>query len=119
MKTLSQVIAESTCQKRVTVCEIFDATGTLLARESNRCTPNGGVCERLRIANGKADYPDAQCNWSHAEIQALNAVPEGSKPFRAGVIGHDFACPRCEQVLREAGVVVLDVTPQFEGCGLR
>ena len=119
MKTWLQVKAESTCQKRVTVCEIFDKNGKLLARESNRCNPHGGVCERLAVTNGKADYPDAQCNWSHAEIEALNAVPDGEQPFRAVVYGHDFACPQCEVKLREAGVVVLDVVPQAEGCGPR
>lgn len=110
LKSFSEVQAESTCQKRITVVEIFDKNFNLLSRESNRCSPTGGTCHRLGVVNGKADYPvDCHCNWTHAEIMAINALPKGSKPYRSILYGHDFYCDACEAALKKAGVEILDI----------
>ena len=101
---------KSTCQKRVTVVALFDIDGKLLSVGSNRCTPEGGVCERLQTVNAKADYPVASCNWVHAEVIALGSLPPGAIPFEAVLWGHDFFCGECEKALRERGVEVLRVS---------
>jgi len=118
LSPFAQVVLESTCQKRVTVCELFSADGALLARESNRCKPPGGVCQRLGVSNGQVDYPDASpCNWTHAEMVALEACR--GVPTKAVIYGHDFACPSCELALRTAGVEQIEIIPVREGTGPR
>jgi deoxycytidylate deaminase len=105
VKTIEQVKAESTCLKRITICEIYDLFGNLLARESNRCNPPGGVCGRMGVVQNKKNYDkESTCNWTHAEINAINALPEGSKPYSAIVLGHSFLCDNCEQALKKVGV---------------
>lgn len=104
-KSFTEVQKESTCQKRTTVCEIYDESGNLLARESNRCNPEGGTCHRLEINQEKANYDkESQCNWTHAEINAIAALPKDSKPFQAVIYGHTFFCDACEEALRKVGV---------------
>lgn len=118
MKSWNEVAAESTCLKRITVCELFDADGILLARESNRCDPPDGKCCRLGTQNGQADYPShSDCRWTHAEVMALRACK--GKPGHAVVYGHDFVCPDCDTALRAAGVGVITVFPKREGVGIR
>lgn len=122
MKTLSQAAKESTCQKRIVVCILYDASGTPLAVESNRCSPAGGTCQRVGISNGQADYPvESTCNWTHAEIMALNALPKDAKPYAAVVYGHDFPCPTCEKALRAAGIehIMAENSPELRTVGLR
>jgi hypothetical protein len=120
MKTTEQAIAESTCRKRVTLCVIYDARGTVLACESNRCAPPNGECTRMSVANGKADYPSTStCNWSHAEQRAAQAVPVGSVPTVAVLYGHDFVCGDCEAALKAIGVTTINVVPNSEGVGVR
>lgn len=104
-KSFTEVQKESTCQKRTTVCEIYDEKGMLLARESNRCNPEGGTCHRLEINQDKANYDkESQCNWTHAEINAIAALQKDCKPFQAIIYGHTFFCDACEEALRKAGV---------------
>lgn len=108
MKTLQEVKSESTCQKRVTVCEIFDKDGKLLSRESNRCNPDGGMCHRLGIVQDKNNYDtDSHCNWTHAEINAIANLPIGASPFKAVLHGHSFYCDACESALKSVGVIEL------------
>lgn len=110
MKTIATARAESTCQKRATVCVIYDVDDDILACESNRCAPPNGICVRIGVSNTKADYPvESSCNWTHAEQRAVAALPRGSRPHRALLFGHDFYCDACETALRAAGVVVLEV----------
>jgi deoxycytidylate deaminase len=110
MKTFLEVKLESTCQKRVTVVEIFDKEGKLLSRESNRCDPNNGECSRIGVVQNKDNYDvHSTCNWTHAEIMAIQALPEGSKPYMAVLYGHSFYCTPCEQALRDVGVVEFKV----------
>lgn len=110
MKSIEQVLAESTCQKRKTVCELYDEAGDLLARESNRCNPVGGICHRLGVVQNKDNYDtSSNCGWTHCEINALRHIPEGSRPYRAVLFGHDFYCDNCEQDLRTAGVEIFEV----------
>jgi deoxycytidylate deaminase len=105
IKSFQQAHAESTCQKRVTVVELYDAAGNLLARESNRCAPEGGTCHRLGVVQGKENYDvHSHCNWTHAEINALAALPKGARPYTAKLYGHSFYCDACEAALRAAGV---------------
>jgi deoxycytidylate deaminase len=111
MKTFKEAIEESTCQKRATVCEIYDANWILLSRESNRCNPEGGTCHRLGLVQNKDNYDkDSHCNWTHAEINAIAALPEGSTPFEAIVYGHNFACQNCENALKAAGVQRISIS---------
>lgn len=118
MKTFKQATAESTCLKRVTVCELYAADGTLLARESNRCDPPDGKCQRIAVSNQQAEYPESStCNWTHSESMALQAVGQ-ARPTRAVIYGHDFPCPSCERALRVKGVTAIEVVPAAEGCGL-
>ncbi len=108
-------MAESTCQKRQTVCEIYDLDWNILSRESNRCSPDG-TCHRLGLVQVKAGYDVVSlCNWTHAEMMAINALPERVRPYRAVLHGHNFFCDACEQALRSVGVRVLYVSvPDFE-----
>jgi deoxycytidylate deaminase len=110
IKSFEQAHGESTCQKRVTVVELYDAAGNLLARESNRCAPSGGTCHRLGVMQGKENYDvNSHCNWTHAEINALNALPKGAVPKTAMLWGHSFYCDACEWALRAAGVETFGV----------
>lgn len=117
----AEAALESTCRKRVVVCELYDIHGKLIACESNRCDPPGGQCTRMGVVNGQADYPaESTCNWTHAEIMALQAVGSSNAPHRAVIYGHDFPCPRCEASLRAAGVVVIEVENRgLAGVGTR
>lgn len=111
---------QSTCQKRVTVVALFDVGGELLSVGTNRCNPPAGICERLGVANAKADYPVASCNWVHAEVMALGSLPLSAIPFEAVLYGHDFFCDECEKALRARGVEVLRVSGEaIPGVGLR
>ena len=111
---------DSTCQKRVTVCEIYDVDGNLLACESNRCSPIGGVCHRLGIQSVKEGYPSVStCNWDHAEARAVAALPADSRPYRAVLYGHEFLCGDCEVKVRGAGVDVIEIVPETPNTGVR
>lgn len=119
---VAEEAAQSTCQKRVTVCVISGAFGRVLAVESNRCAPEGGKCHRLGVVQGKAGYPsDSTCNWQHAERRAVNALGPTDKARRAEIYGHDFPCDDCEQALRRAGVKDITCIPLLDGgiVGLR
>ncbi len=113
MKTLEEAAAESTCQKRLVVCEIYDEYGKILAVESNRCSPTGGLCHRIGVVQTKADYDvTSACNWTHAEIMAIRALPRGSyTPHRAVIYGHSYPCDACESALRRVGVEIIDIKP--------
>ena len=104
-KTLKYTASESTCQKRQTICDIYDEQGVLLSRESNRCNPTGGTCHRIGVVQQK---DTSSCNWVHAEINAIYKLPNKSKPYRALLYGHSFYCDACETALKKAGVVVLE-----------
>lgn len=110
MKSIEEAKAESTCQKRVTVVELYDRDGHLLACESNRCAPEGGTCHRMGVVQGKENYDvHSHCNWTHAEINALHALSDGETPYRSVLYGHDFYCDACESALRSRGVEILDI----------
>lgn len=109
MKSFEQASAESTCQKRITICEIYDVEGNLLSRESNRCNPTGGICHRLGVVQQKTNYDTGSaCNWLHAEMNAIAHLKEG-KPYRAVIYGHTFFCNSCENALRSVGVKELEI----------
>lgn len=96
---------KSTCQKRITVCEIYDKNDILLSCESNRCDPEGGTCHRLGLVQNKNNYDvSSHCNWTHAEIMAIQALPSGSQPHKVIVYGHTFLCDNCERELKGVGV---------------
>jgi deoxycytidylate deaminase len=110
IKEFDAVVAESTCQKRITICEIYDKDYNLLSRESNRCEPDNGICARLGVIQNKENYDvHSQCNWIHAEIRAVYSLPSESKPYLSILYGHDFYCDACEKTLKEAGVQKLEV----------
>ncbi len=111
MKTLEEAAAESTCQKRLVVCEIYDEFGKILAVESNRCSPTGGLCHRIGIVQTKSDYDvTSACNWTHAEVMAIRALPGGRHhPYRAVIYGHDYPCDACDMALRRVGVETIDI----------
>jgi deoxycytidylate deaminase len=111
LKSFENVFSESTCKKRVTIVEIFDKGGILLSRESNRCSPDNGECSRLGIYQQKDNYDvNSTCNWSHAEIMAIKALPEDSIPYKSVLYGHEFYCPTCESALKNAGVEILEIS---------
>lgn len=104
------VVAESTCQKRVVVCELYDDQGVLLSRQSNRCNPANGICSRLNIVQNKESYDvHSTCNWTHAEIMAIQNLPENSNPVTAILYGHDFYCGSCEEALKSIGITSLKI----------
>lgn len=108
MRTVQEVASESTCMKRKVVCELLDATGARIEIESNRCSRLGGACVRLGVVSEREGYPlHSECNWTHAEIMALNAMT--AKPDRAVIYGHNFPCPACEAGLRQAGVTEIEM----------
>ena len=110
MKDFNTVVSESTCQKRITICELYDINGVLLSRESNRCEPDGGVCTRLDVIQNKENYDrDSNCNWTHAEIRAISALPTGSKPVLSILYGHEFYCNNCETELKKVGIIKLAI----------
>lgn len=113
---------QSTCQKRVVVCSLYDQYGNLLACESNRCAPPGGKCTRLGVESQQRGYPaESTCNWEHAEARALRALPEGAQVHRLVLTGHTFICQSCSDLFEQAGMtnVVVAIVPEEEGCGLR
>lgn len=114
IKELVIVALESTCQKRIIICEIYDKQNNLLARESNRCSPEGGICHRLGVVQNKDNYDKtSSCNWFHAEMNALHALQEGAKPYKAIIYGHNFICDNCENELLNHGVEKLEVIPEI------
>jgi deoxycytidylate deaminase len=120
MKTIHEVAAESTCQKRRVVCELLNDSGERLAIESNRCNPPDGTCVRIGIVSTREGYPvHSECNWTHAEIMALRAINRtAEKPFRAIIYGHNFPCSACELALQVAGVRHIELR-QIDGVGLQ
>lgn len=105
LSRIKQAISESTCQKRVTVCVIMDANWNVLSIGSNRCDPEGGTCHRLGISQDKSNYDThSHCNWTHAEIRAIETLKEGAEAYEAVLYGHDFYCNGCEEELRKVGV---------------
>lgn len=110
IKSYGQVIRESTCQKRNIVCEIYDQHNNLIARESNRCEPSGGLCHRLNVIQGREDYDViSECNWTHAEINAIKALPSDTRPHMSIIYGHDFYCKNCEDELRNVGIKIFAI----------
>lgn len=110
-KEFIQAYHESTCQKRVTVVALLDKDGNVLSRESNRCNPDGGTCHRLGIVQNVNNYDvHSSCNWTHAEIMAIKALPEGARPYKAILYGHDFYCQTCENALKAAGVEEFEIS---------
>ena len=108
MKEFKQAALEGTCQKRLTITEIYTKEGELLSRESNRCSPTGGVCHRLDVKQDKSNYDtETDCNWRHSEIKAIEALPKKCSPYYAICYGHSFICDNCEQHLRAVGVQIL------------
>src|SRR4051812_42473278 len=88
-RTVEQAATESTCLKRVTVCEILDANRNVLACESNRCSPPDGKCCRMGLVSVKDGYPEySSCRWTHAEEMSINSLPPESQPVVAVVYGH-------------------------------
>lgn len=110
---------ESTCQKRIVICALFDKYGNLLSIGTNHCTPPDGGCVRLGTVSTKAGYSNAGCNSTHAEEEALNALQEGQQAHIAQIYGHDFACRPCEEKLRAHGVQDISIYPGGYGSGLR
>ena len=105
VKSFESAVSESTCQKRVVVCELYNADGILLSRESNRCSPAEGRCGRINIVQSKGAYDvHSDCNWTHAEIMAIQNLPENSIPVEAVLYGHDFYCKPCEEALISIGI---------------
>lgn len=114
MKTHEEVAKESTCQKRLTITEIYDDKGNLLARESNRCNPSGGTCHRLSLVQSKSEYDtESHCNWIHSEINAIKSLPKDCRPYKAICYGHTFFCDACEQELRNIGVVEFETQEHY------
>jgi deoxycytidylate deaminase len=110
----------STCLKRAVVCVLYDEAGRLVVARSNRCNPPDSVCARMGVRQGQEGYPvDSECNWTHAEIRAVAAIPPGVKVVRAVLYGHGFPCAACEAALRAAGVTEIQVVPEGHGTGLR
>lgn len=110
IKDFIAAINESTCDKRTIVCELYDKDNNLLVRESNRCYPDGGRCHRMNLTQTKENYDiKSNCNWTHAEIMAINALQPHDEPKKAIVYGHDFFCESCEYALKMAGVSVFEV----------
>lgn len=106
MKTLQEILAESTCQKRATACYIYDEAGNLLSQASNRCSPSGNVCHRIGVIQTRKNYDvKSDCNWIHAEIMAIRALPEGgARPYRSVLYGHTFYCELCALSLVAIGI---------------
>lgn len=110
INTFEQAVAQSTCQKRITICEIYDIEYNLLSRESNRCEPDNGVCSRFDVKQNKDNYDtESNCNWTHAEIRAIQSLPSNSKPYLSILYGHNFYCDACEQALKDAGVQIFEI----------
>lgn len=108
--SLKQALEQSTCQKRPVVCDILDAAGNLIARGSNRCSPEGGTCHRLGLVQGKEGYDvNSHCNWSHAEIQAIASLTGKAQPHKAVLYGHTFFCDACEAELKKIGVTEFQI----------
>ena len=115
-----QGVHQSTCRKRAVVCILKDRHGNVLSMGANHCAPLGGRCAREGQSNGKADYPmSATCNWTHAKINAISALPVGARPIRAELWGHDFFCDPCQLALEAAGIVSTVIHPEGYGSGLR
>lgn len=112
LNTHLQAIGQSTCQKRIVVCKLVDAGGKIVALESNRCDPEGGMCHRKGIVQERDTYAlTSECNWTHAEIMAINSLPEGAEPRTAHIFGHDFACQSCTDALEAVGVTKIECYP--------
>lgn len=114
----SHVVAasQSTCQKRLVICEIYDINGQLIARESNRCKPGDEGCHRLKKSQDKENYSEeSDCGWIHAEINAIESAKKNAKdaiPYRAILYGHNFICFACEKALNEFGVYKFNIIPE-------
>ena len=105
---MSQAFLNATCQKRVVICVLFDKDGSVVACESNRCSPPNGVCPRLDLVTNKENYPPNHCNSEHAEVRALKLAKR--MPTHAVLIGHKFFCDDCERLLKSYGIELEVIT---------
>lgn len=103
-EAVQKAVADSTCQKRATVCVLLDKDDNVVAVESNRCSPDG-VCPRLTLITSKTNYPADTCNSEHAEVRAMKLAK--GLPKTAIIYGHTFFCDDCEGFLRGMGVANL------------
>ena len=107
---IEAVAKESTCQKRPVVCILLSKEGRVVSSGANTCDPPNGICSRLGVVQTKANYDTTStCNWIHGEEIAIKNLPEGFKPYRAVLKGHEFFCQPCEDKLKEIGVEEFEV----------
>lgn len=108
----------SNCQKRITVCVLFDEHNRPSGIGYNSCDPPISGCARKFLQQHKGEYTGQECNTIHAEIMALRTVHPNRKPVAAVLYGHDFMCKECEETLRAAGIDNLRVSQETYGTGL-
>lgn len=107
-------IDRSTCQKRKVACVLVSRNGRVVSYGVNTCQPEGGVCHRLGLVQSKENYDvNSNCNWIHAEIDAIKNLPDGYKPFMAYLYGHDFFCGECEKALEAKGVEIFNIVKEL------
>lgn len=111
--------ALSNCQKRVTVCILYDKECRLAGFGYNRCAPPTSGCARLTLSQSKSNYTGDECETIHAEIMALRSIHPKRPPVAAVVYGHEFACPPCEKALRDAGILHIEIVLEGYGTGLK
>jgi deoxycytidylate deaminase len=111
LKELFDVVQkESTCQKRAVVCILVSKEGRVVSSGANRCEPTDGICSRLGLIQNKEKYDTTStCNWTHAEVTAIQNLPEAFKPYKAFLRGHEFFCTPCEEALKGVGVEKFEI----------
>lgn len=111
------------CKKRIVTCVLLDVEGRVLSVGVNQCFGDAetGECLRLAKRNTRDNYHMANdCRSIHAGVDAISRYEymkhrvemvngRARAPHRAVISGHDFVCSACEALLREHGVVVIEV----------
>jgi len=107
---IEAVATTSTCQKRPVVCILLSKEGKVVSYGANSCDPPNGICTRLGVVQNKENYDvTSTCNWTHAEISAIAALPTTYQAYKAVLKGHEFFCQPCEDALKEIGVKEFEV----------
>lgn len=107
----------SNCQKRVTVCILFDTENRPAGFGYNFCAPPTPICPRLGLSQTKEKYTGTECETIHAEIMALRSTHPKRPPISAVLYGHDFVCLECEEALKKARIKNIQVVSEGYGTG--
>src|ERR1039458_8234516 len=105
--------ALSNCQKRITVCILFDKENRPAGYGYNFCNPPIQGCVRVGLNQTKEGYTGQEWETVHAAIMALRSRHPKRQAVSATLFGHEFYCKECEAALRVEGITELRISSGY------